>query len=164
MKVGIIADTHDNLDTTRNAVAFLEEQVSKVVHCGDMVAPFTAKFFDSDFDFYYVKGNNDGEWNLKETVEGFGDFLGKQGEVTIDGQKLGVYHGTEESIVELMVESGKYDYVIRGHTHEKKLEEIGNTVEINPGGIAIPGAEEVLHVAILDLETGDIEFHKVERL
>lgn len=162
MKIGIISDTHDNLDTAREAVSFLEERADKVIHCGDIVSPFTAELFDADFDFYYVKGNNDGEWSLKEAVNEFGEFLGEQEELELGGQKFGIYHGTEEGIVESMVNSGKYDYVVRGHTHEKKLEEVGDTVEINPGGIAIPGSEECLHVAVLDLETGSIGFHRVE--
>lgn len=158
MKLGIVSDTHDNLGLAQKAVAFLESQdVETVIHCGDMVAPFTAEIFDAEFDFHFVRGNNDGEWNLKQTVERFGHFYNNIAELEFEGLSFVVYHGTEEEIVEGLLERD-YDYVLRGHTHERKLEEYGDTVEVNPGGIRLPGQEEEFSVAVLDTETGDIEF------
>ncbi|MFB6191506.1 MAG: metallophosphoesterase [Candidatus Nanohaloarchaea archaeon] len=162
MKLGIISDTHDDLELARSAVDFFEEQeVDAVVHCGDMVAPFTAELFDADFDFYFVRGNNDGEWNLKSTVEEFGDFYNNVAELELAGRKIAVYHGTEEEIVDALRGCGDYDYVLRGHTHEKGLREDDDTVEINPGGISVPFAQEGFHVAILELPGGEVEFHDV---
>lgn len=161
MKLGVVSDTHDNLETAEKAADFLEERVEKVVHCGDIVAPFTAEVFDRDFDFYAVRGNNDGEWNLKGTVEQFGEFFNNVAELELGSSSIAVYHGTEEELADALVNSGNYDYLLRGHTHQKKLSENGNTIEVNPGGIPIPGAEEELHVAVIDLSTGDIEFHEV---
>jgi len=164
MKLGIVSDTHDNIELTRATVNFFESQeVDAVVHCGDMVAPFTAELFDSDsFDFIAVRGNNDGEWNLKQTVMEFGEFHNNIAELEFDGNNVAVYHGTEEEIVEALVSSGEYDYVLRGHTHEKKLREENGTIEINPGGIPVPFAEENFHVATLSLDSDEIEFHRVE--
>jgi len=63
MLVGIVADTHDNLDLVEAAVETFEERgVDAVVHCGDIVAPFSAVPFDAEFEFHAVRGNNDGEW------------------------------------------------------------------------------------------------------
>ncbi len=164
MKIGVISDTHDNLDITRKAVEFFEEQgVDKVIHCGDMVAPFTAELFDQkNFDFYAVRGNNDGEWNLQETVEEFGTWLGEMGELEFKGKEFAVYHGTKPEVVRSLVESGKYDYVLKGHTHQKIIRETGNTIELNPGGIKLPDQEEILHVATIDLDSEDVEFHRAD--
>ncbi|WEL19643.1 metallophosphoesterase [Candidatus Nanohalococcus occultus] len=163
MKLGVVSDTHDNLEKTKEAVSFFEqEQVDTVVHCGDMVSPFTAGLFDADFEFHYVRGNNDGEWNLKETIEGFGTFYNNIAELEIEGNFIAAYHGTEEAIMNSLVHSFNYDYVLRGHTHEKKIYDYGGCIEINPGGIKLPGQEEELHVATLDLETGEVEFHRVQ--
>jgi len=162
MNIGIVSDTHDNLDKAEAAVEFFEsEEVEKVIHCGDMVAPFTAELFDADFDFRGVRGNNDGEWDLKPVVEDFGSFYNNIAEMEFGSVSIAVYHGTEESIVEGLIEKD-YDYVFRGHTHEKKVEEHSETIELNPGGIKLPGQEEVFHVATLNLENREIEFHRIE--
>lgn len=163
MKLGIVSDTHDNLDLARKAVDFfLLEEVDTVVHCGDIVAPFTAELFDRDeFDFVAVRGNNDGEWNLKSTVERFGEFHNNVAELELKDSLVAVYHGTEEEIADALVESGRYDYVLRGHTHEKGLREVGETVEVNPGGIELPDQDERFHVATLELPSGELEFHEV---
>lgn len=165
MKLGIISDTHDNIEPTRRAIKFFEDQeVDKVVHCGDMIAPFTAELFNRDFEFYAVRGNNDGEWNLQETVEEFGTWLGEMGELEFSGKSFAVYHGTKPEVVRGLVESGEYDYVLKGHTHQKIIRETGNTIEINPGGIKLPEQDERFHVVILDTEMDEVDFHKVKDL
>lgn len=162
MKIGVVSDTHDNIEKAEAAVDFFEaEEVEAVIHCGDMVAPFTAKLFDADFEFYYVRGNNDGEWNLKGTVERFGEFYNNVAELEFNGFSFAVYHGTEEEIVEALVESGDYDFVLRGHTHEKKLREDEGTIELNPGGIKLPNQEENFHVATIS-GNGEVELQRVE--
>jgi len=166
MKLGIISDTHDNIEPTRKAIGFFENQeVDAVVHCGDMVAPFTAELFDRDFNFYAVRGNNDGEWNLQETIEEFGTWLGEMGELSFQDRKFAVYHGTKPEVVRSLSDSGDYDYVLKGHTHQKIIKNHDNgTIEINPGGIKLPEQDERFHVVILDVETGDVEFHRVKDL
>lgn len=160
MKIGIVSDTHDNLDLVEKTVKFFEDQdVDKVVHCGDMIAPFTTEIFDSKFEFHAVRGNNDGEWNLKQTVEDFGYFYNNIAELEFDGKRIAVYHGTEEEIVEGLLKKN-YDYVFRGHTHERKVEKRDGTLEVNPGGIKLPGQEEDFSIAVLDTERGDVDFRE----
>lgn len=163
MKVGICSDTHDNLDLVEAAVERFESaDVGAVVHCGDVVAPFSATPFDSGaFDFYAVRGNNDGEWYLQSAIEGFGAYLGEMGELTVDGAAVAVYHGTSEPIVDALCACGDYDYVFRGHTHRRVREECGGTVHVNPGGLPIPGADDAYSVATLDTETDEVEFHEL---
>ncbi len=160
MKIGIVSDTHDNLDRARLAADFFEEKpVEEVIHCGDLVAPFTAEIFDREFNFYYVRGNNDGEWNLKQAINEFGHFHNNIAELEFDSETFAVYHGTEEQIVESLVESENYDYVIRGHTHKRKKQDYGKTREINPGGIKIAEDGEEFSVAVLETETGEVHFY-----
>lgn len=165
MKLGIVSDTHDNLEKARTAVQFFNsENIDTVIHCGDMVSPFTAEIFDSDFEFHYVRGNNDGEWNLKQAIQEFGNFYNNIAELEINGESFAVYHGTEEEIVQALVDSSNYDYVLRGHTHKRKHEEQGNTVEINPGGIKLPSQDEQFSVAVLDTATGEVNFHSYSQI
>jgi len=154
------SDTHDDLDAVQAAVDRFAGTVDAVVHCGDFVAPFSAQPFDDDFEFYAVRGNNDGEWALQGLIEAFGVYLGEFGELAFDGATVAVYHGTSEGIVDALLESGKYDYLFRGHTHERVHEERDGTVHVNPGGIpTTAGGGEVPAAVVLDTETGAVEFH-----
>lgn len=165
MKLGIVSDTHDNLEKAKAAINFFNSRdIDTVIHCGDMVSPFTAKLFDSDFNFHYVRGNNDGEWNLKQTIQQYGKFYNNIAELEIDSEKFAVYHGTEEEIVQALVNSGNYDYILRGHTHQRKHERHKDTVEINSGGIKLPDQEEQFSIAILETDTGEVNFHKYNQL
>lgn len=162
MKLGICSDTHDDLELARAAVDLFEaEGVETVIHCGDVVAPFAATVFDADFDFHAVRGNNDGEWNLGSVVESFGTYHGEAAELTFEGVRTAVYHGTSETLVDALVDCGAYDYVFRGHTHERVEEERGGTVHVNPGGLPIPGADDAYHVATLDTEADELTFREV---
>lgn len=160
MKIGVVSDTHDNLDIVNAAVEQFEGAVDAVVHCGDVVAPFAATPFDADFEFYAVRGNNDGEWSLRNAVNSFGAYLGEMGELSLGGASVAVYHGTSQSIVDALVGCGDYDYVLHGHTHQRAHEQQNGTVRINPGGIptTTDGGDPPAGV-VIDTETGDVTFH-----
>ena len=163
MLVGIVSDTHDNTELVAAAVeAFEDAGVDTVVHCGDFVAPFSVTPFDGDWEFYAVRGNNDGEWAVQSTVEEFGTYFGEMGELTLDGEEVAVYHGTSGAIVDSLVECRSYDYVFHGHTHVRGSEEYRDTVRINPGGIAIDPSPGAFSVATLDTESGEVTFHELE--
>jgi len=175
MRVGIVSDTHDDLAAVEAAVALFDrEGVDAVVHCGDFVAPFSVTPFDvggddpdAGFDFHAVRGNNDGEWAVRSTVEEFGTYHGEAGTLSFgDGGSAGadpaaaavdvaVTHGTSGVVVDALVDCGDYDYVFHGHTHAHGVEERGGTVRVNPGGLPIPvdGADDQFRVATLDVGT-----------
>jgi putative phosphoesterase len=161
MLLGVVSDTHDNQDVIAAAVELFAGEVDAVIHCGDIVAPFSASQFNEDFDFYAVRGNNDGEWALQDAVRPFGSYLGEMGELSLGGKRIAAYHGTSQPIVDALVDSGTYDYVFHGHTHARVHEEADNgTVRINPGGIGT-GPDETQPPAgvIVDTDTGEVTFH-----
>ena len=186
MLVGLVSDTHDDLDAIEAAVALFESRgVDAVVHCGDFVAPFSVTPFDADFDFYAVRGNNDGEWAVESTVDAFGEYLGEAGalsfpagapgqsavEVTesvesTESLDVAVTHGTSEVVVDALVDCGDYDVVVHGHTHARAVETRGETVRVNPGGLPIPvdGADDAFHVAVLDTSVAGAEAVTSHRL
>ena len=166
MLIGLVSDTHDDLDAVESAVTFFEERgVDAVVHCGDFVAPFSATPFDADFAFHAVRGNNDGEWALSTTVDEFGEYHGEATVLEFDGTSLAVTHGTSDVVVDALVDCGDYDYVAHGHTHAHGIEVRGGTVRVNPGGLPIPvaGADDRFRVATLDTdgEAADAVAHHV---
>ena len=78
MLIGIISDTHDNVDAIDRAVRiFKEYKVDLVLHLGDIVAPMTISNFDG-LNIKFVRGNNDGDiLNIKKRIEEIGgDYLG----------------------------------------------------------------------------------------
>ena len=158
MHIGIVSDTHDDLEAVTAAVDLFErEDVDVVVHCGDFVAPFSVTPFDAAFEFHAVRGNNDGEWAVQSAVDSFGEYHGEAAMLTIGDDPaldVAVTHGTSDVVVDALVDCGSYDYVFHGHTHAHGVERRGNTVRVNPGGLPIPidGADDEFGVATLDVE------------
>ncbi len=133
MKVGILADTHDNMPRIAHAVAlFNEEQVSLVLHAGDYISPITAKEFARlGAPLVGVFGNNDGDrLYLTQRFHGIGTLHPDVHELTIDGVRTILMH--EPKAIDALIGSGMYDLIVYGHTHAVDLRE-GRTVVINPG-------------------------------
>jgi len=132
--IGILADTHDNLEVIRKSVdIFNQNKVDLVIHAGDLIAPFTVnEFARLENKFIAVFGNNDGEREgLKKAYQDIciiEDFK----EIEIANKKFAIIHGTNESLVDALSKSRKYDVIIRGHTHKLDIKE-GKTLLINPG-------------------------------
>jgi len=159
VKIGIIADTHDNLSAAEKAVNFFNNRdVDHVLHAGDLISPFVVeKFSKLEADFHYVWGNNDGSRiHINSKLEEMGADSGKEFEsLELDAIKIALLHGTEEDIVESLAKDSEFDLVVRGHTHETEIREDPHL--INPGPASGYLAEEKT-VAIFDTEKmkGDI--------
>jgi uncharacterized protein len=145
MKLGIISDTHDDIDNVRRAIdIFNKENVRYVIHAGDYVFPgIVMEFRRLNAKLIGVLGNNDGEKGqlLKAFLEVDGDLKGELGEMRIDDLKIGIYHGTCAEIKKRLVEAGRYNILVCGHTHRREPADadIGNyskdtsTFVLNPG-------------------------------
>ena len=136
MKIGIISDSHDSRGSVLKAIDVLRQrEVGYVFHAGDIISPFTAKAFAgvSDAKFIAVFGNNDGEkLFLSSTVAEFGGEIYEDcysGEV--EGRRIFMTH--KPNVVDAVAASGRYDLVIYGHTHERDIRKVGETLIINPG-------------------------------
>ena len=155
MRLGLVSDTHDDADAARRGADVLADAgVDVVAHLGDVVAPFTLAPFEplaDDRPLHHVRGNNEGEPALWRAVDDIGTHHGGAAALDIGGRSVGLYHGTSGLLVDALVDSGDYDYVCHGHTHEHGVAERGGTVRINPGGLPIPGADDAFHVAWVDL-------------
>lgn len=139
MKIGIISDTHDDLQNVRKAIEiFKKENVSLVIHAGDYVFPGVVQEFkelQNKAQLIGVFGNNDGEkiGLLNKFKEIGGDLRGDFAEKEIDGLKFGIYHGTNEELKQAVSKSNEYDIFVCGHTHNKDERRIGRTQILNPG-------------------------------
>lgn len=135
MKIGLISDTHDNIQNIRKAVRiFNDKHVDLVIHAGDFVNPIAVESL-AGVKLVGVLGNNDTDLaGLTSTFDKVhGELKGEIFETVYDGLKFAVYHGTNLAKREQLIKSGKYDVLIYGHTHRKDNRLIGTTRVINPG-------------------------------
>ncbi|MHA1713460.1 MAG: metallophosphoesterase [Candidatus Ranarchaeia archaeon] len=134
--IGIMADSHDNIEMIRKAVnVFNELDVSMVLHAGDVVSPFTARVFkDLKSPLHIVFGNNDGDKiSLINFFNGIGEFHGHAAIIEIKKRRIAMVHGVHDFIQDSLAQSNTFDVVVTGHTHNKQYTEIKNTLIINPG-------------------------------
>ncbi len=139
MKVGIISDTHDDISNVRKAIKmFNNNNVSYVIHAGDYIFPGIIKEFSKlnvGIKFIGILGNNDGErLGLYECFKNLkSDFYGDFAEIEIDSIRFGIYHGTNVFMKNSLIECGKYDVFVFGHTHKKENYMNKKTLVLNPG-------------------------------
>lgn len=135
MKIGLISDTHDNFKTIEGAVRiFGEKGIGYVIHAGDITTPEAVEAF-AGLKMIGVLGNNDlDKKGLTSAFEKIGGELrGEICEIEEDDLLIGVYHGTNFRKRDALIQSGKYNVVVYGHTHKIDNKTVGNTIVINPG-------------------------------
>ena len=156
MVIGIIADTHNDIEMTEKAIDYLRTRnVDMILHAGDITSPRLLDLFRG-INCRFVLGNSDIDADLLNTkaaelgfgtVDQFCDFV-------TGGKRFLVFHGNDVPKFREAVASGVYDYIIKGHTHIFENYVSNNTRIINPG--TLYGADE-LTVAILDTEHDRVE-------
>ena len=159
MILGVISDTHDNLDRIPAGVAALcARSPDMVVHAGDFISPFTAKCFqrvrDNGIPFLGIFGNNDGErFFLRTIFEPIGPIHEDPHAFTLDGRRILVTH--KETLVDALAASGHFDIVIYGHTHKVDVRHEPCLI-VNPGegGGWLTGT---CSCAVIDLTTLSVE-------
>jgi len=172
--VGIISDTHDDIKNVQRAIEiFNAEGVDSVIHAGDYVFPGVVKEFEKlNAKLIGVLGNNDGEkiHLLKNFLDINGELKGEVGEIEISGLKFGIYHGTAVEVKKQLINSGKYNILVCGHTHIRepkfsngKYENNGKTLVLNPGTAhkkvtSVSGAFEEGGIIIFDTATKEYKF------
>jgi putative phosphoesterase len=164
MKIGIMSDIHDNITNLLKALAvFKRERVTQVFFCGDLNSHFTVDYFeDFKIPVRAIFGNNEGDkiGILRTITEKKLDFqyASKQGlmwDLSLDGKRIGVYHGHQKEILENLLDSDNFDIFLSGHNHIYQIKKIKKTLWINPGcvcgfaGLDINPVKPT--VAILDL-------------
>jgi putative phosphoesterase len=161
MKLGIIADTHDRLPFIDKAVQKLNrEKVELVLHAGDYSAPFVAsRFKPLEMEMIGVFGNNDAEKTLlRQNFDAIGvQIRGRFAEVKAGGLKIALLHGEEAGLLESLINTGAYDVVLHGHTHQAGTSRHGKTLVVNPGEVCGYLSEHATF-ALLDTETMDVQF------
>lgn len=136
MKIGIISDSHDNLDAIRKCVkVFRKDGISLLIHGGDIISPFAAaEFKELNCPVKAVFGNNDGERKiLSKKMTDLGGEIADYLEFTLDGLKFALYHGTYPGVLKSLIDSKNFNVVVTGHSHEPEIKKVRETLVINPG-------------------------------
>ncbi len=98
MKLGVMADSHDNVPMVRRAVELFNRRgVDLVIHAGDFVAPFAvAPLAGLDCRVVAVFGNNDGERVvLAKKFEAIGEVHPNLAETELGGRRIAAMHYPE---------------------------------------------------------------------
>lgn len=167
MKIVVLSDSHDNIVRLKHVIGFVESVgANAIIHCGDWNTPRAVKQFEGvKIPVFGVLGNADIDPEIKikmqkSKIKYEEDFL----ELKLDGRIIGVCHyppspaATEGQALQRALESGRYDLLLHGHTHQKRDEKIGKTRVINPGAL-----ERTLKpsFAVYDTESDKVEFVEV---
>jgi putative phosphoesterase len=157
MKIGIIADSHENMPMIRKAIdLFNEREVDLVCHAGDVISPIAAReFAHLEAPFVGVFGNNDGDKiHLNKKFAEIGRFHEEPYEFEFEGMKVCLMHRPMN--IDALVAEGRLDLVIYGHTHETDIRTEAKPMVVNPGesGGWLNGTYTV---ALVDLEKRSAE-------
>lgn len=151
MLIGIMSDTHDDMEKIRAAVElFNSKGVGLVLHAGDIVSPFTFEVLnDLKAEFRGIFGNNDGD-KLLLMEKSRGRLTHQPLVREVDGKRIVMVH--EPDLAEALARSGDFDIVIYGHLHRPDEHKTGNALVLNPGKVArLHKGESTL--ALLDTES-----------
>ncbi len=162
MLVGVMSDSHDNLENVSKAARlFKEKGVGLVIHLGDIVAPFTLARLASELGGIRVEavyGNNCGEkLLLQKTAAAVGAVIEDPPRtIKVDGLRVLLLHGSgspesTREVAEALALSGRWDAVLYGHTHQPDYRYVQGRLLLNPGEVA--GVFGKPTVAVLDTET-----------
>jgi len=161
MKIGIISDTHNNIELTEKALSvFKKNNVELIIHAGDFTSPKILNLF-KNFNCKFVLGNGDIDienLNKESKNLGFG-CIDEQCTFETDNKKFIVFHGDNVLLFRKTVASGEYDYIIKGHTHFFENYISNKSRIINPGTLY---SRDERSIAILDTKTDNVEMINIE--
>lgn len=147
MLIGVLSDTHDNLEKIKKAVdLFNREKVDFVLHAGDYVAPFSLSGFKGlKSGWKGVFGNNDGE-RAGLSKSSAGAIHNGPLRIKLQQRKITLVH----DINSINVDKEPADLIIFGHTHKPQIIRRHDKLLVNPGE-ACGWLSGVSTAAIVDL-------------
>lgn len=156
MKVMILSDSHA-MSKTGLMDLLHNNHVDYYIHCGDIYMSYDGMPLNN---FYLVRGNND-----------YGNTIPNTRVITLDHLTFFITHGHLYDVgynLEKLYRAGKEkkaDIICFGHTHQPYLDEIDNTLIINPGSVSYPrGQYRNPTYCILDTKTKEVIFYDVKTL
>jgi hypothetical protein len=116
-----------------------DENVELVLHAGDYVSPFVIpRFKKLKAKFVGVFGNNDGDHEFlkrKFSEDKHLEIHGSFARIVLGDAKIALLHGSDEELLDALIDSGGFDVIVHGHAHEAKIYRKGKTLIVNPGEV-----------------------------
>lgn len=153
MRIGVLSDTHGHTGLTQAAASTLAQlQVEQILHCGDIGSPSIFPLLEQ-WPGHFVAGNVDGSGaGLDAAARQCGHtFHGRLADITLAGRRIAIIHGDDSTALRQAIDSGEYDLVCTGHTHQASLTQQGSTVVLNPGAVYRANPHTVAVVDLTDL-------------
>jgi putative phosphoesterase len=161
MLIGIVSDTHGQVEFTRRAVRMLEAlEVERVLHCGDIGSAAIVPLFAA-WPAHFVYGNVDYDREaLGAAIAQAGQTChGELAELDFAGRRIAMLHGDDVKRLNSMIGSGEWDLVCHGHTHVARVDRRGEpggsqggTLVINPGALFRAARHTIAVVKLPELE------------
>jgi|KBSSwiStaDraftv2_1062776.scaffolds.fasta_scaffold1780253_1 putative phosphoesterase len=161
MKLGIMSDSHGHVQPVRQALQLLDEAgADTFIHCGDVGGMEVIDELAGRRG-WFVWGNTDiVDERWRRQVEALGLPWPNGGlELTLAGKHIAVFHGHEREFGRTL-HAAKHDYLLHGHSHRRTHYHQGTMQVINPGALH---RASVKSVALLDLDTDQVQFIEIER-
>jgi putative phosphoesterase len=160
MKLGLLSDTHGRGDLVEGVVEFFaEEDVDEIIHAGDVTrVTHIETLFELDVPTHLVYGNCDynqesfqqASKNSPLVLHGTADLI------EANGSRLGVTHGHFDRLFDELRDQDP-DYIVHGHTHERRDEGQGGIRYVNPGSVKPANSS----AAVLDTESDELTFRDI---
>jgi putative phosphoesterase len=81
-------------------------------------------------------------------------------EANVEFDEITFYVTHFPDVARLAAESGEYDVVVHGHTHEQRRERVGDCLLVNPGELL--GRQEKRGYGTYDTNTMTLELHRLD--
>ncbi len=166
MKIGILSDSHGKTGRLGRAARELAAcGAEALVHCGDIVtADSLARLAETHLAVYAVAGNMDKHLApLRGEAKALGvHFHSEMIEVPLgDSRYLVALHGDDEQLLNELIDGGQFPFICHGHTHRPRDEQVRGVRVINPGALRHPRGTEAKTVALLDTDTGELQWIEI---
>lgn len=158
MLIGVVSDTHAQMEFTRRAIRMLESlDVELVVHCGDIGSTEIVTLF-RQWPTHFVFGNVDSDRAaLRQAIAAAGHTCHERfGELELAGRRIAFLHGDDTALLRQTSTNGRWDLVCYGHTHQAKEHRSGETLLLNPGALYRAHPHTFAVVKLPELETTTI--------
>jgi uncharacterized protein len=157
MRIGLVADTHNDHANTLRALARLRtERITHLLHAGDVTSAQTLRLFEG-FDVWIARGNMDHDPGLIAVAQelfGPGRFR-RAHNLTLHTTPVAVVHDGDAVQARQIIFDRVAEVLVLGHTHSRRDERLDGIRIINPGALGNTRWQRPTF-AILDLSTGDL--------